>query len=172
MALNYVQNVKSKDQKENQESVPRKVLAKTLNEDPNHNPHNHILGTRFRYIVYGVPKNRYYTVEEVRWSWSRQCFVDENTFLVTSNTVKHWIGHLPGSVGERKVTMWLFLPYTIYNKTQNSPMTLWKQNHNVFSPYGFDKLRYFPSLSDPIYTQASQVPKAFRGPKPCEVCAL
>jgi hypothetical protein len=82
---------------EYKEPGKRSQVAKVLNEDPKRNPHNHILGTRYRYIVHGVPKDRHYTVEEARWSWSKQRFVDENTFLVTSNTIKTWLGHLPTS---------------------------------------------------------------------------
>jgi len=132
--------------------------------------HNHTPGTRFRYVIHGVPKNRHYSVEEARWSWKRRGFVNEHHHSVSSNTIKTWLGYIPSTLGESKIAIWLFLPYTVYPDKMKSPLKMWDANHDVFAPFSFEKLRYHPRTSQSVFCQASEFPQAFRVRETCEEC--
>lgn len=113
----------------------------------------------FRYIIHGIPKDRKYTVEEAKWSHQLESFTSENTYTVSSNTVKKWLGYVPSHVGELKTIMWISFPHTVYgiNETR-SPLKMWEQNHYVFAPYSFERLRYFPDVSTKsVQLQANHV---------------
>lgn len=135
------------------------------------NNHNHVPGVRFRYIIHGIPKNRYYTVEEARWSWKRKSFVSEHIHSMTPNSVKIWVGYSPKDLGLSEITMWLFLPYYIFPDKIQSPVKIWETNKDAFAPFSFEKLRYNPeSCSQNVYDQASKFPPSFQSNKLCEAC--
>ena len=114
-------------------------------------------GTKFRYIISGIPKNKKYTIEEARWSDQKRQFVSECIHVVTPATVKHWLGFIPASLGYMKITMWIYLPLSIFDIEQtDSPLKLWEENRNVFIPYSFDRLRHFPTGD--CLEQASKIP--------------
>lgn len=118
---------------------------------------NHHTGTKFRYIIHGIPKNKKYTIEEARWCDHQNHFSVEYIHTISSSTLKLWAGYIPASIGDIKITMWIYLPHTIYNpKEDKSPLKMWESNPDVFIPYSFEKLRYFPNGT--CHEQARAIP--------------
>ena len=122
-------------------------------------PSSTVRGSKFRYIIHGVPKNKKYTIEEAKWSEDKQQFSAEMIHVVSLNTLKNLVGYLPSSIGEVKTVMWIFLPETVYSlNNSNSPLTMWRENHEIFAPYSFDKLRVFPNqFNNDVTSQANNL---------------
>jgi hypothetical protein len=113
-------------------------------------------GSKFRYIIHGIPKQGKYTIEEAEWCDRTNQFITEQTYVLSSNLLRQWLGYSPFSIGEIKVTMWIFLPHVVYSGSK-SPLKLWLKNRYIFAPYCLDRLRFFPQSSD-VVIQASQIP--------------
>lgn len=145
-------------------------ILQSPSQPPSSNYHNHTPGIRFRYTIFGVPHDRLYSVEEARWSWKKRGFVSETHHFLSASSVKQWFGYVPSTLGEFKSVVWVFLPYTIYKDKTKSPLKMWEENHDVFVPFSFDKLRYEVPSSLTIFQQAMEFPSAFRVDEPCEAC--
>jgi len=103
------------------------------------------LGTKFRYIIHGIPKYKLYTLEEARWSDDRQQFISELTHTLQSSQVKKWLGYIPAAVGDIKTTMWLHFPHNVFRPdSTQSPMLMWLADNKVFIPNSIEKMRHFP----------------------------
>jgi hypothetical protein len=114
-------------------------------------------GTKFRYIINGIPTNKKYIVEEARWSDEKQQFISEVIHSISGITLKQWLGYVPVKTGEIKIVMWLYLPCHIYsNQELKSPLYLWGKNKKVFVPFSLEALRHFPNGD--CQEQASQIP--------------
>ena len=112
-------------------------------------------GTKFRYIIHGIPKNKKYTIEEAKWSDQTKCFITEQIHVISPQTLKHWLGYIPNTIGTVQTIMWVYFP-NIPITENRSPIEMWEQDKDVFIPYSFEKLRYFPEGN--CEEQASQIP--------------
>ena len=122
-------------------------------------------GTKFRYIIHGVPKNKKYTVEEAQWCDVRQQFIYEQIHTVTPQTVKQWIGYIPSSIGDLQTTMWMVFPLNVFDPSKSSsssptqpltsPLKAWEDNHSAYVPNNLERFRFFPQGT--CQEQASQI---------------
>lgn len=86
---------------------------------------------KYRYIIYGKPCNRHYTIEEAKWCDETQRFIFEKTHSIKFHILKQWIGYLPVILGNSRTVMWMHIPNLLQTYIPNdSPLTFW-QNHSV-----------------------------------------
>ena len=122
-----------------------------------HSPSHESKGTKFRYLIHGIPKNKKYTVEEAKGCHETQTFVAERTHTLSAMNLKHWLGYTPGHVGTIQTIMWLYLPWVVYSTTETRfPLEMWAQDKDIFIPFSLEKLRYFPHGN--CQEQAAQIP--------------
>jgi hypothetical protein len=101
---------------------------------------------RYRYIVYGIPKQGHYTIEEAQWQDSHQRFIQENIRSVPYHVVKRLLGYVPKHTGEQRIEMWLAIPPSCQNQlTQESPLNLLYSTSSVhpFFPFSLGNMRHF-----------------------------
>jgi hypothetical protein len=136
-------------------STSTKLTRPILEKGSDNNIHLQHTGTKFRYIIHGIPKNKKYTIEEAKWSDHTQRFITEQIHTISPQTLKHWLGYIPNTIGAIQTIMWIYFP-NIHITDTRSPIEMWEQDKDVFIPYSFDKLRHFPEGS--CEEQAAQIP--------------
>lgn len=106
---------------------------------------SYLQGTTYRYIIWGKPENRLYTIEEARWEDLAGRLEEEWVHQLTPSKVKKWLGYLPTTIGEPAVTLWMFFPTNVLDTvgldTPPSPMALWLKTDQAFAPYDLARLR-------------------------------
>jgi hypothetical protein len=116
------------------------------------------VGTKFRYIIHGVPKNKKYTIEEAQWCDESQQFIYEQVHTVSAAVVKQWLGYIPSTIGDIKTIMWMVFPDKVFNpatKNPSSPLSLLEKNRDVFMLYNLERFRFFPQGT--CQEQAAQI---------------
>lgn len=114
---------------------------------------------KFRYIIYGVARNKHYTIEEAQWCDRTSQFVSEQVHTVNFALLKRWLGYIPSMVGDLRTTMWMCFPSHLQPTQKGySPLLLWQAHPDWLVPLSLEKFRHFPHGS--CQEQASQVPSA------------